>query len=119
MSEVNDTSLTVNTGIDVLKGLLPVEIFPSLYDVIDEEGRPLLEMASPSYQISARHEISCPYRDSRHRHVMNQATLQQVGRYWNDISETLAWLAGPSASVYRAWRASLIATLAPAQVVLL
>lgn len=100
---------------NALERLLPVDIFPPLHDVIDEEGRPLLEMASSSYQTSMRHEIPCPYRDRRHHQEMNQAALQQVSRYWDDIKQTLSWLAGPSASLYRAWRASLIATLAPAQ----
>ncbi|MEW6278967.1 MAG: hypothetical protein AB1758_10115 [Candidatus Eremiobacterota bacterium] len=71
---------------------------------MDEDGRPLLEQASPKY---AAQELPCPYRDRRLGRPMNAAALRQVERHWGYVRETVAQCAPPDATVGQAFRASL------------
>ena len=72
------------------------------------------EIGSRHYDPHATEIVRCPYHDARRGGPMNQTAFAQLSRVWHDVLELASWLAGPDATVHRAWRAAIAGTRAPA-----
>ena len=88
--------------------------FDPTADLFDEDGRPIGEVGSTHYERVETELVRCPYADARHGGPMNQSALRQLGEVWSDVRTLASCVAGPHATVHRAWRAAIAGTRAPA-----
>jgi hypothetical protein len=82
-------------------------------DRLDEDGRPLGEVASALYGHVTTEVIACPYPDGRHGRPMNRTALRQVSSVWPSVLATLQTLAGSGTTVHQAWKIALVGISAP------
>ena len=81
---------------------------------LDEDGRPVAEIASPHYD-PARTELQrCPYPDARLGQPMNRSALRQMADVWPALLDSVRWCVGGEPTVHRAWRAAVAGLAAPA-----
>lgn len=81
--------------------------------LLDEDGRPLGELASPLYPQVVTEVVPCPYPDARHGWPMNASALRQIAPLWPAIVASVRALAGPAPTVHQAWRVALVGIAAP------
>ncbi len=81
--------------------------------LLDADGRPCGEQASPHYDSLHTELLACPYEDVRRGGAMNASALRQVAAVWPSVLGNAAALAGPEASVFAAFRAAVAGTAAP------
>ena len=91
---------------------LPRDVTPA--DLLDVDGRPIGEWASRRYAEVETEIVGCPYPDRRRGLPMSRTALRQLSSVWSEVTSAMAALAGPGATVHRAWRAAIAATAAPA-----
>ena len=82
-------------------------------DLLDADGRPCGELASPHYDSLPTELLACPYEGARRGGAMNASALRQVAAVWPAVLGCAAALAGPEASVFKAFRAAVAGTAAP------
>ena len=80
--------------------------------LVDEDGRPVAEVASPLYRDESTELVACPYGDARGTQPMNRSALRQMSASWPELLGALAWLGRPAEgggvrSVHDAWRAAV------------
>lgn len=74
-------------------------------DLVDEDGRPVAEVASPRYDAARTEVVACPYADRRYGMPMNRSALRQMSSVWHELLAASAIAAGPSPTVHAAWAA--------------
>ncbi len=72
-------------------------------DLLDEDGRPVAEVASPHFRAVSTDVVACPYADARLGLPMNRSALWQMTSVWSDLLAASAALAGPRPTVHQAW----------------
>jgi hypothetical protein len=82
-------------------------------DLLDVDGRPIGELASRRYDPDATRVIACPFAGSRHGLPMNATALAQVHTVWPAIVTSTRALAGPDATVGRAFSVAMLGVTAP------
>lgn len=81
--------------------------------LVDEDGRPVAEVASPAFRSVHTDLVACPYADVRAGGVMNRSALGQMTTTWPDLLASFAALAGPRPTVSRAWAAAVTGIALP------
>jgi hypothetical protein len=84
----------------------------SARDLIDEDGRPVAEVASPHYRQVATDLVACPYPDARRGEPMNRSALVQMGSVWPSILASVRAMAG-AGRVADALRVAAVGLAAP------
>ena len=85
----------------------------SVRSLLDVDGRPVAEVASPLYDDAAADLGACPYADARAGGRMNRAALRQLAAVWPDLLAGLSALAGPEPTVGQAWAAAVTGITLP------
>lgn len=81
--------------------------------LVDEDGRPVAEVASPIYDRVTTEVVACPYADVRQGGPMNRSALRQMSAVWPELLGCMATLAGPAPTVGAAWAAAVTGTALP------
>ncbi len=76
-------------------------------ELIDEDGRPVAEVASPHYPATQTELVGCPYGDVRVGQPMNRTALRQMTAVWPALLAGMSALSGPDPTVHRAWAAAV------------
>lgn len=76
----------------------------SARDLVDEDGRPVAEVASALYRDADTDLPACPYADGRAGRPMNRSALRQMTACWPELLRTIAGLGG--GTVHGAWVAA-------------
>jgi hypothetical protein len=92
-----------------VKALLTAVTQDVVRDLLDEDGRPLGENASPKYPKDMTREVTCPYSGTRHGGVMNVSALAQITENWSQVLGALR----SEGTVLSAWRATVAGITAP------
>ena len=86
--------------------------------LLDEDGRPVAEVAAPSFRATVTDMAVCPYADVRSGGQMNRSALRQMSAVWPDLLACFSALAGEEPTVSQAWQAAVtgisLPLLAPA-----
>jgi hypothetical protein len=85
----------------VARGLIGFEA----RELFDEDGRPVAEVASPTYRDDTTELVACPYADSRAGEPMNRSALRQMTSAWPELLATIGGLGG--GTVHGAWVAAI------------
>lgn len=93
----------------VVQGLLDFGVTA----LVDADGRPVAEVASPLFSEVQTDLVTCPYADVRAGGVMNRSALWQMTTTWPDLLASLAALAGPDPTVSGAWAAAVTGIALP------
>lgn len=93
----------------VVQGLLDFGVTA----LVDEDGRPVAEVASPAFSSVHTDLVTCPYADVRAGGLMNRSALWQMTATWPDLLASLSALAGPEPTVSRAWSAAVTGIALP------
>lgn len=91
------------TNRDLVDGLLDFGVA----SLMDEDGRPVAEVASPAYPSVTTDLALCPYTDVRAGGMMNRSALRQMSAVWPELMGCFSALAGPEPTVGRAWSAAV------------
>lgn len=75
--------------------------------LMDEDGRPVAEVASSAYPTVTTDLVVCPYADVRAGGMMNRSALRQMSAVWPELMGCFSALAGPEPTVGRAWAAAV------------
>jgi hypothetical protein len=81
--------------------------------LLDEDGRPLGELASPRYEEVTTEVVACPYPDRRRGLPMNQSALRQIAPLWPAIVASVRVLVGDTPTMHQAWRVAMVGIAAP------
>ncbi len=74
--------------------------------LVDEDGRPVAEIASPLYRTVQTDLVRCPYPDARAGGEMNRSALRQMSASWPELLAAFSAMAGPDPTVADAWAAA-------------
>lgn len=85
----------------------------SATSLVDVDGRPVAEVASPLFREVATDLATCPYADGRAGGQMNRSALRQMSAVWPDLLAGFSVLAGPEPTVSRAWAAAITGIALP------
>jgi hypothetical protein len=83
--------------------------------LVDADGRPVAEVASPLYAGVPTELASCPYADNRRGMPINRSALRQMTAVWPSLLASVRFLAteaGPP-TVHDAWRVAVTGLTAP------
>ena len=95
--------------IDVARAIVQFEA----RTLVDEDGRPVAEIASPLYADTPTEIVACPYADRRRGQPMNRSALRQLTGVWPEVLAGFSAIAGPAPTVHRAWVAAITGIAAP------
>ena len=83
--------------------------------LLDEDGRPVAEVASPLYDPENTELVACPYHDAREGKPMNASALRQLTReVWPTVRQAARAFAGESPTLHDALRSVVAGLVAPA-----
>lgn len=82
-------------------------------DLLDEDGRPVAEVASPHYAGVRTEMVACPYADVRAGEPMNRTALRQMTAVWPALLGSFAALSCPAPTTHQAWAVAITGIALP------